>query len=53
MQEGFLYHHAESKYLMLVRWIADSASTIPANATHRAGVGALVVNEKQEVFPHY
>ncbi|CAK8564484.1 unnamed protein product [Lathyrus sativus] len=49
-KEGFWYHHAEPKYLMLVHWIADSASTIPANATHRVGVGALVVNEKREVL---
>ncbi|GAU14731.1 hypothetical protein TSUD_203800 [Trifolium subterraneum] len=49
-QEGFWYHHAEPKYLMLVHWIADSANTIPANATHRVGVAAFVVNEKQEVL---
>jgi hypothetical protein len=53
MQEGFWYHHAEPKYLMLVHWIADTANTIPANATHRVGVGAFVVNEKREVFTHY
>jgi len=51
VQEGFWYHHAEPKYLMLVYWIPDSADTIPANATHRVGVGSFVVNEKQEVFP--
>ena len=53
LQEGFWYHHAEPNYLMLVHWIAESANTIPANATHRVGVGALVVNEKGEVYPHY
>lgn len=52
MQEGFWYHHAEPKYLMLVHWISDSPNTIPANATHRVGVGALVVNEKREVFSY-
>lgn len=52
MQEGFWYHHAEPKYLMLVYWIPESPSTIPANATHRVGVGSFVMNEKQEVFPH-
>ncbi|CAJ2649388.1 unnamed protein product [Trifolium pratense] len=50
IKEGFWYHHAEPKYLMLVHWIADSANTIPANATHRVGVGAFVVNEKREVL---
>lgn len=53
MQEGFWYHHAEPKYLMLVYWIPESPSTIPANATHRVGVGSFVMNEKQEVFPHH
>lgn len=51
MQEGFWYHHAEPKYLMLVYWIPESPSTIPANATHRVGIGSFVMNEKQEVFP--
>nr|AFK40742.1 unknown [Lotus japonicus] len=50
VKEGFWYHHAEPKYLMLVYWIPGGANTIPANATHRVGVGALVVNEKQEVL---
>ncbi|KAK7262069.1 hypothetical protein RJT34_29629 [Clitoria ternatea] len=50
VKEGFWYHHAEPKYLMLVYWIPDTANTIPANATHRVGVGALVVNEKREVL---
>ncbi|WJX96982.1 nudix (nucleoside diphosphate linked moiety X)-type motif 2 [Trifolium repens] len=50
IKEGFWYHHAEPKYLMLVHWIADTANTIPANATHRVGVAAFVVNEKREVL---
>ncbi|RDX62974.1 Nudix hydrolase 2, partial [Mucuna pruriens] len=50
VKEGFWYHHAEPKYLMLVYWIPDSANTIPANATHRVGVGSFVVNEKREVL---
>ncbi|KOM53353.1 hypothetical protein LR48_Vigan09g201200 [Vigna angularis] len=50
VKEGFWYHHAEPNYLMLVYWIPDSPSTIPANATHRVGVGSFVMNEKQEVL---
>ncbi|KAL5140631.1 Nudix hydrolase 2 [Glycine soja] len=49
VKEGFWYHHAEPKYLMLVYWIPESPSTIPANATHRVGIGSFVMNEKQEV----
>ncbi|XP_019440027.1 PREDICTED: nudix hydrolase 2 isoform X1 [Lupinus angustifolius] len=50
VKEGFWYHHAEPKYLMLVYWIPETPNTIPANATHRVGVGAFVINEKQEVL---
>ncbi|KAJ1428645.1 NUDIX hydrolase domain [Sesbania bispinosa] len=50
VKEGFWYHHAEPKYLMLVHWISESPSTIPANATHRVGIGSFVMNEKHEVL---
>lgn len=53
VQEGFWFHHAEPKYLMLVYWIPTSAHTIPANATHRVGIGAVVMNEKKEVRYYY
>jgi len=38
---------------MLVYWIPESPNTIPANATHRVGIGSFVMNEKHEVFPRY
>ncbi|CAN4105976.1 unnamed protein product [Withania somnifera] len=50
VKEGFYYHHAEPKYLMLVSWLPGTANTIPANATHRVGIGAFVVNERNEVL---
>ncbi|KAI4296051.1 hypothetical protein L6164_036041 [Bauhinia variegata] len=50
VKEGFWYHHAEPKYIMLVYWIPEGANTIPPNATHRVGVGAFVMNEKREVL---
>lgn len=52
-QEGFRYHHAEPDYLMLVYWIPETANTLPANATHRVAVGAIVMNDKREVFAPY
>jgi len=39
-------HHAEREYTMLTSWIADVPSTLPANASHRIGVGAFVLNKK-------
>ncbi|KAK4491887.1 hypothetical protein RD792_002668, partial [Penstemon davidsonii] len=50
VKEGFYFHHAEPKYLMLVHWLPSTANTLPANATHRVGIGAFVVNEKNEVL---
>lgn len=46
LQEGFRYHHAEPEYLMLVTWISETPDTIPANASHVVGVGALVFCKK-------
>ncbi|KAI9177829.1 hypothetical protein LWI28_019761 [Acer negundo] len=50
VKEGFLYHHAESDYLMLVKWILETSDTLPANASHRVGIGAFVMNDKGEVL---
>ncbi|XP_042479033.1 nudix hydrolase 2-like [Macadamia integrifolia] len=50
VKEGFWYHHAEPNYLMLVSWIDDTPHTIPANASHRVGVGAYVINDKREIL---
>uniref|UniRef100_A0A803QI49 Nudix hydrolase domain-containing protein n=1 Tax=Cannabis sativa TaxID=3483 RepID=A0A803QI49_CANSA len=49
-QEGFKYHHAEPDYLMLVKWIPEIADTLPANASHRVGIGAFVMNDNREVL---
>ncbi|KAJ9687041.1 hypothetical protein PVL29_015767 [Vitis rotundifolia] len=50
VKEGFWYHHAEPDYLMLVLWIPKTAHTLPANASHRVGIGAFVINSKGEVL---
>lgn len=50
VKEGFWYHHAEPGYLMLVNWIPKTTSTIPLNASHRVGVGAIVLNDKREML---
>ncbi|XP_042497182.1 nudix hydrolase 2-like [Macadamia integrifolia] len=50
VKEGFWYHHAEENYLMLVYWIPETPNTIPANASHRVGVGACVINDKKEML---
>ncbi|KAG2684512.1 hypothetical protein I3760_10G080500 [Carya illinoinensis] len=50
VKEGFWYHHAEPKYLMLIYWIPRGAHTLPANASHRVGIGAFIMNEKRELL---
>ncbi|KAF3616194.1 Nudix hydrolase 10 [Capsicum annuum] len=50
VEEGFWYHHAEPHYLMLVYWIPKTENTIPANASHRVGIGAIVLNDKRELL---
>lgn len=57
LQVGFRYHHAEPEYLMLVTWISHTPDTIPANASHVIGVGALVfckeTGEVTNLFPFF
>ncbi|GBF88517.1 nudix hydrolase [Raphidocelis subcapitata] len=48
---GFAFHHAETDYVMMTRWLPQGApSTLPPNASHQVGVGAFVVNERREVL---
>ncbi|KAM7495294.1 hypothetical protein LguiB_029903 [Lonicera macranthoides] len=50
VKEGFWYHHAEPTHLMLVNWISETPHTIPANASHRVGISAFLMNDKGEVL---
>ncbi|KAA8524875.1 hypothetical protein F0562_011298 [Nyssa sinensis] len=50
VKEGFWYHHAEPTYLMLVYWIPETANTLPANASHRVGIGAFVMDNEGKVL---
>ncbi|KAH7430181.1 hypothetical protein KP509_09G087200 [Ceratopteris richardii] len=50
VKEGFVYHHAEQDYLMLTLWIPDSICTLPANASHQVGIGALVINSENRLL---
>ncbi|KAL3734601.1 hypothetical protein ACJRO7_023881 [Eucalyptus globulus] len=50
IKEGFVYHHAEPSYLMMTYWIPESPCTLPANASHRVRIGAIVFNDKGELL---
>lgn len=47
---GFEYHHAEKDYIMMTKWLPDSPNTLPANASHTVGVGALVTNSEGQIL---
>jgi hypothetical protein len=48
---GFVFHHAEADYVMMTRWLAAGVpSTLPPNASHQVGVGAFVINARNEVL---
>ncbi|KAG6486902.1 hypothetical protein ZIOFF_055483 [Zingiber officinale] len=49
VHDGFLYHLAELTYSMLVRWLPNTQHTIPANSSHKFGIGAFVMNDNREV----
>ncbi|KAG7536091.1 NUDIX hydrolase domain [Arabidopsis suecica] len=51
IKEGFEYHHAEKRYVMLTYWIPEEEpSMLPANASHQVGVGGFVLNQHKEVL---
>ncbi|CAM9723625.1 unnamed protein product [Choristocarpus tenellus] len=50
LAEGFELHHAEKAYVMLNRWLPSSENSLPPNASHQVGIGALVLNDSKEVL---
>eukprot|EP00751_Fragilariopsis_kerguelensis_P049543 CAMPEP_0171035640 /NCGR_PEP_ID=MMETSP0736-20130129/40818_1 /TAXON_ID=186038 /ORGANISM="Fragilariopsis kerguelensis, Strain L26-C5" /LENGTH=239 /DNA_ID=CAMNT_0011480045 /DNA_START=128 /DNA_END=848 /DNA_ORIENTATION=- len=48
---GFHFHHAEGSTATLNAWLReDIPSKVPEFATHHVGVGAVVVNNRDEIF---
>jgi len=47
---GFIFHHAQSDYCMVVSWLSSSPNSLPLYATHYVGCGGFVLNEKNEVL---
>jgi len=47
----FEYHHAEKNYVMMTKWLPENLpNTLPESATHQIGVGAFVMNDKDEIL---
>jgi ADP-ribose pyrophosphatase YjhB (NUDIX family) len=48
---GFEFHHAEGKTVKLNAWLReDFVSKVPEFATHHVGVGAVVINSRDEIL---
>jgi ADP-ribose pyrophosphatase YjhB (NUDIX family) len=48
---GFQFHHAINETAVLNLWLRqDSESKVPVYATHHVGVGAVVVNSRNEIL---
>ena len=48
---GFEFHHTEDKIVKLNAWLRDDiVSKVPEYATHHVGVGAVVINSKDEIL---
>lgn len=47
---GFIFHHAESDYVMLTAWLQDRPSPLPGSASHQVGVGVVVLNQQGEML---
>ncbi len=50
-KRGFVFHHANSERVAMVRWLPeDQTCQIPPYAHHNIGVGGLVVNDRDEIL---
>jgi 8-oxo-dGTP pyrophosphatase MutT (NUDIX family) len=47
---GLEFHHAQGDTASLNVWLSDSTNKIPEFATHHVGVGAIVVNSRNEIL---
>jgi ADP-ribose pyrophosphatase YjhB (NUDIX family) len=47
---GLRFHHADGEIAVLNVWLKDTDSKIPEFATHNVGVGAVVVNSRDEIL---
>jgi hypothetical protein len=47
---GFEYHHAEKGYVMMTAWLPETSDTLPPNASHQVGIGAVVSNSHREIL---
>lgn len=47
---GFTFHHAQGDVANLNLWLREDSNKVPEFATHHVGVGAVVVNSRDEIL---
>ena len=50
MDLGFTFHHAQGYTANLNLWLRKDSNKVPEFATHHVGVGAVVVNSRDEIL---
>lgn len=50
MESGLQFHHAEGDTANLFLWLGNGESKVPTFATHQIGVGAMVLNSRDEIL---
>jgi len=50
VEQGFTFHHCQSDYLMLTKWIPIENNKLPHYTSHFIGCGGVVINEKKEIL---
>eukprot|EP00747_Dinoflagellata_sp_TGD_P027507 gnl/TRDRNA2_/TRDRNA2_132656_c0_seq2.p1 gnl/TRDRNA2_/TRDRNA2_132656_c0~~gnl/TRDRNA2_/TRDRNA2_132656_c0_seq2.p1 ORF type:complete len:287 (+),score=46.59 gnl/TRDRNA2_/TRDRNA2_132656_c0_seq2:65-925(+) len=50
LEAGFDLHHTEPDRIVLTKWLPSSPNLLPGYNTHTAGVGCLVMNDRNEVL---
>ncbi|VDK57169.1 unnamed protein product [Cylicostephanus goldi] len=47
---GFAFHHTQSDYLVMTKWLPNTPSTIPRYAHTMIGVGGLVIDSNDRIL---
>ncbi|CAM1154460.1 Uncharacterised protein g11239 [Pycnogonum litorale] len=50
VKAGFVFHHAQTEFVSMVKWLPETYNTIPPYPHTFIGIGAIVVNEKNEIL---
>ncbi|EGG20163.1 hypothetical protein DFA_07283 [Cavenderia fasciculata] len=50
VRQGFSFHHCQSDYIMLTKWLPQDKNRLPDYTSHFIGCGGLVINDKKEIL---